>query len=324
MFAQTTRSYKDLPLRMADFGVLHRNELSGALTGLTRVRRFQQDDAHIFCMPEQIRSEMQGCLDFLKHVYSIFGFTYQLRLSTRPEKFLGDIEVWDKAEADLSASLDGAGLPWKLNPGDGAFYGPKIDITLQDALKRQHQCATIQLDFQLPRRFNLGYVDEKGEKQHPVMIHRAILGSVERMTAILTENFGGKWPFWLSPRQAMVVPVAPLYNDYAKEIVTMMKAGGFCVEADVDNGNTMNKKVRNAQLAQFNFIFVVGEKEQSNRTVNVRTRDNKVHGEFTLEAVSAKFTELATERIIKSEEHGWSEEVEVASEKSKSSTPMSD
>jgi len=324
MFDQTTRSYKDLPLRMADFGVLHRNELSGALTGLTRVRRFQQDDAHIFCMPEQIRSEMQGCLDFLKHVYSIFGFTYQLRLSTRPEKFLGDIEVWDKAEADLSASLDGAGLPWKLNPGDGAFYGPKIDITLQDALKRQHQCATIQLDFQLPRRFNLGYVDEKGEKQHPVMIHRAILGSVERMTAILTENFGGKWPFWLSPRQAMVVPVAPLYNDYAKEIVTMMKAGGFCVEADVDNGNTMNKKVRNAQLAQFNFIFVVGEKEQSNRTVNVRTRDNKVHGEFTLEAVSAKFTELATERIIKSEEHGWSEEVEAASEKSKSSTPMSD
>merc|ERR1711962_928371 len=324
MFDQTTRSYRDLPLRMADFGVLHRNELSGALTGLTRVRRFQQDDAHIFCRADQIKSEMSGCLDFLKHVYSVFGFTYQLRLSTRPEKFLGEIEVWDKAEADLSASLDGAGLPWKLNPGDGAFYGPKIDTTLQDALKRQHQCATIQLDFQLPRRFNLGYVDEKGEKQHPVMIHRAILGSVERMTAILTENFGGKWPFWLSPRQAMVVPVAPLYNDYAKEIVTMMKAGGFCVEADVDNGNTMNKKVRNAQLAQFNFIFVVGEKEQSNRTVNVRTRDNKVHGEFTLEAVSAKFTELATERIIKSEEHGWSEEVEVASEKSKSSTPMSD
>merc|ERR1712172_485617 len=324
MFDQTTRSYKDLPLRMADFGVLHRNDLLGALTGLTRVRRFQQDDAHIFCMPDQIRSEMQGCLDFLKHVYSVFGFTYQLRLSTRPEKFLGDIEVWDKAEADLSASLDGAGLPWKLNPGDGAFCGPKIDITLQDALKRQHQCATIQLDFQLPMRFNLGYVDEKGEKQHPVMIHRAILGSVERMTAILTENFGGKWPFWLSPRQVMVVPVAPLYNDYAREVVNVMKTGGFCVEADVDNGNTMNKKVRNAQLAQFNFIFVVGEKEQSNRTVNVRTRDNKVHGEFTLDAVVAKFNELATERIIKSEEHGWSEKVEEEPEKSKSSTPMSD
>merc|ERR1711993_132243 len=219
---------------------------------------------------------------------------------------------------------DSAELPWKLNPGDGAFYGPKIDITLKDALKRSHQCATIQLDFQLPLRFNLGFTWDKGEKQAPVMIHRAVLGSVERMVAVLTENFGGKWPFWLSPRQAMVVPVGLPFNSYAKEVSDMMRAKGFCVEADTDDGNTMNKKVRNAQLAQYNFIFVVGEKERNNRTVNVRTRDNKVHGEFTLEAVSAKFTELATERIIKSEEHGWSEEVEAASEKSKSSTPMSD
>merc|ERR1711971_477127 len=304
MFDQTTRSYKDLPLRMADFGVLHRNELSGALTGLTRVRRFQQDDAHIFCMPDQIRSEMQGCLDFLKHVYSVFGFTYQLRLSTRPEKFLGDIEVWDKAEADLSASLDGAGLPWKLNPGDGAFYGPKIDITLQDALKRQHQCATIQLDFNLPKRFNLNYIDAKGEKHHPVMIHRAILGSVE-MIAVLTESTGGKWPFWLSPRQAMVVPVGIPFNGYAGEVAAMLKKAGFCAEADTDDGNTMNKKVRNAQIAQFNFIFVVGEKEMSNKTVNVRTRDNKVHGEFTLDAVLDKFNTLRDDRILKSEEFGW-------------------
>jgi len=325
MFDQTTRSYRDLPIRMADFGVLHRNELSGALTGLIRVRRFQQDDAHIFCMPEQIKAEMAGCLDFLKHVYSTLGFTYQLRLSTRPEKFLGDIEVWDKAEKDLSDSLDAVGLPWKLNPGDGAFYGPKIDITLQDALKRQHQCATIQLDFQLPLRFNLNFVDEKGEKRHPVMIHRAILGSCERMIAVLTENFGGKWPFWLSPRQAMVVPVAPLYNDYAKEVVELVRAKGFCVEADVDNGNTMNKKVRNAQLAQYNFIFVVGEKEQSNRTVNVRTRDNKVHGEFTLENVIEKFEVLAKERVIKSEEgRVWGGETEEPTDKSKSSTPMSE
>ena len=192
MFDQKARSYRELPLRMADFGVLHRNELSGALTGLTRVRRFQQDDAHIFCMPDQIMQEMHGAMDFLKHVYTILGFTYQLKLSTRPEKFLGDPAVWDKAEADLAASMDQAGMSWKLNPGDGAFYGPKIDITLQDALKRSHQCATIQLDFQLPLRFNLNFTDEKGEKQHPVMIHRAILGSVERMIAVLTENFGGK------------------------------------------------------------------------------------------------------------------------------------
>ena len=322
MFDQTTRSYKDLPIRMADFGVLHRNELSGALSGLTRVRRFQQDDAHIFCMPEQIKAEMAGCLDFLKYVYSVFGFTYQLRLSTRPEKFLGEIEVWNTAEQGLKESLDAAGLQWKLNEGDGAFYGPKIDITLQDALKRQHQCATIQLDFQLPLRFNLNFVDEKGEKKHPVMIHRAILGSVERMLAVLTENFGGKWPFWLSPRQAMVVPVAPLYNEYAQEVVELCKEHGFCVEADNDNGNTMNKKVRNAQLAQFNFIFVVGEKEMTNRTVNVRTRDNKVHGEFSLESVLEKFGVLAGERIIKSEEHGWSDEV--VEDKSKSATPVSE
>merc|ERR1719347_2150699 len=325
MFDQKTRPYRELPLRMADFGVLHRNELSGALTGLTRVRRFQQDDAHIFCMPDQIRSEMAGCLDFLKHVYQIFGFTYQLRLSTRSEKFLGNIEVWNKAEADLAESLDKMGVEWKLNPGDGAFYGPKIDITLQDALRRSHQCATIQLDFQLPLRFNLQYTDEKGEKQHPVMIHRAILGSTERMMAVLTENFGGKWPFWLSPRQAMVVPVGPPFNTYASEVVNILKTSGFCVEADLDSGNTMNKKVRNAQIAQFNFIFVVGEKEMTNRTVNIRTRDNKVHGEFSLEAVLDKFREMDTLRILKSEEYGWSpQEENPDQDKSKSATPVSE
>merc|ERR1719461_134744 len=302
MFDQTTRSYKDLPLRMADFGVLHRNELSGALTGLTRVRRFQQDDAHIFCRQDQIKQEMQGALDFLKFVYGKLGFTYNLVLSTRPEKFLGKVEVWDSAEKALSESLDAAGLPWKINPGDGAFYGPKIDITLRDAPQRSHQCATIQLDFQLPERFNLAYVDENGEKTRPVIIHRAILGSCERMIAILTENFAGKWPFWLSPRQVMVVPVAPPFNDYAKHVQRMMHSSGFCADADTDDSNTMNKKVRNAQLAQYNFIFVVGEKERSNETVNVRTRDNKVHGEFTLSAVLSKFKELSEERILNSEE----------------------
>jgi len=247
--------FRDLPLRMADFGVLHRNELSGALTGLTRVRRFQQDDAHIFCMPEQIKDEMRGALDFLQHIYSTFGFTYQLKLSTRPESYLGDIEVWNRAEKMMEESLNESGLPWKLNPGDGAFYGPKIDITLMDALRRQHQCATIQLDFQLPIRFNLNYIDEKGEKKHPVIIHRAILGSVERMVAVLLESFGGKWPFWLSPRQAMVVPVAAPFNDYAQTVRKQLKEAGFMCEANVDNTETMNKKVRNAQLAQFNFIF---------------------------------------------------------------------
>jgi len=324
IFDHRPRSHKELPLRMADFGVLHRNELSGALTGLTRVRRFQQDDAHIFCRPDQIKEEMAGCLDFLKYVYGIFGFTYQLRLSTRPEKYIGDIEVWNKAEADLQESLDSMDIPWKLNPGDGAFYGPKIDITLQDALKRQHQCATIQLDFNLPKRFNLNYIDGKGEKHHPVMIHRAILGSVERMIAVLTESTGGKWPFWLSPRQAMVVPVGIPFNGYAVEVASMLKKAGFCAEADTDDSNTMNKKVRNAQIAQFNFIFVVGEKEQNNKTVNVRTRDNKVHGEFSLDAVMDKFNTLRDERILKSEEYGWAPTEQEGGDKSKSSSPESE
>jgi len=320
IFDHRPRPYKELPLRMADFGVLHRNELSGALTGLTRVRRFQQDDAHIFCRPDQIKQEMAGCLDFLKHVYEIFGFTYQLRLSTRPEKYLGELEVWNKAEKDLEDSLNSVGLPWKLNPGDGAFYGPKIDITLQDALKRNHQCATIQLDFQLPKRFNLSYIDDKGEKQAPVMIHRAILGSVERMIAVLTESYGGKWPFWLSPRQVMVVPVGVPFNGYASEVAGQLRQMGFCAEADTDDGNTMNKKVRNAQIAQFNFIFVVGEKERSNKTVNVRTRDNKVHGEFTVDAVVEKFNNLRDDRVLKSEEYGWGPAGD-KEEKEKSSSP---
>lgn len=302
IFDHGVRSWKELPLRMADFGVLHRNELSGALTGLTRVRRFQQDDAHIFCMPSQIKEEMRGAFDFLKHVYSTFGFTYNLRLSTRPEKYEGEIETWDHAEKMIEEALNESGLPWKLNPGDGAFYGPKIDITLKDALNRQHQCATIQLDYQLPRKFNLEYVDDKGEKKRPVMIHRAILGSVERMIAVLTENFGGKWPFWLSPRQVMVVPVGPTFNEYAANVRDQLKSEGYMCEADLDNSNTMNKKVRNAQLAQYNFIFVVGEKEKENNTVNIRTRDNKVHGERTIEKVKELFSKLAKERTLDSEE----------------------
>ncbi|XP_050305878.1 threonine--tRNA ligase 1, cytoplasmic isoform X2 [Anthonomus grandis grandis] len=290
IFDNRIRSWRELPLRLADFGVLHRNELSGALTGLTRVRRFQQDDAHIFCAPEQIKQEMKSCLDFLKHVYSIFGFTFDLVLSTRPEKYLGEVEMWNEAEKALSESLNDFGQAWKENPGDGAFYGPKIDITIKDALNRSHQCATIQLDFQLPIRFNLSFVGESGEKKRPVIIHRAILGSVERMIAILTENYGGKWPFWISPRQVMVVPVGPNYDQYAEEVKQKLYESGFMAEVDVDHGDTLNKKIRNAQLAQFNFILVVGEKEKTSNTVNVRTRDNVVHGEISVQGLIEKLT----------------------------------
>ncbi|XP_065166808.1 threonine--tRNA ligase 1, cytoplasmic isoform X2 [Atheta coriaria] len=301
IFDNRTRSWRELPLRLADFGVLHRNELSGALTGLTRVRRFQQDDAHIFCAVEQIRSEIKGALDFLRHVYGIFGFTFNLVLSTRPEKYLGELEVWNEAEKALEDSLNEFGDPWKLNPGDGAFYGPKIDITIMDALKRSHQCATIQLDFQLPIRFNLTYVSESGDKKRPVIIHRAILGSVERMIAILTESYAGKWPFWLSPRQAMVIPVGPTYDSYAQEVKQLIYEAGFMCEVDTDAGDTMNKKIRNAQLAQFNFILVVGEKEKSSKTVNVRTRDNIVHGECSIDDLIKKFDNYK-ENYIKTED----------------------
>lgn len=199
--------------------------LLGALTGLTRVRRFQQDDAHIFCTQEQIRSEVMGALNFMKHVYTTLGMTYQLELSTRPEKALGDIALWNIAESQLAEALNefaGEGK-WKVNPGDGAFYGPKIDIKVFDALDRIHQCATVQLDFQLPIRFDLTYKaadSADGESfQRPVVVHRAMLGSIERMTAILTEHWAGKWPFWISPRQCIVIPIDPKYNEYALQVL---------------------------------------------------------------------------------------------------------
>uniref|UniRef100_A0A8C4X9U5 threonine--tRNA ligase n=1 Tax=Erpetoichthys calabaricus TaxID=27687 RepID=A0A8C4X9U5_ERPCA len=303
MFDHRPRSWRELPLRMADFGVLHRNELSGALTGLTRVRRFQQDDAHIFCAMDQIEDEIKGCLDFLRTVYDIFDFSFKLNLSTRPEKFLGDIEVWNQAEKQLENSLNEFGEKWVLNPGDGAFYGPKIDIQIKDAIGRYHQCATIQLDFQLPIRFNLAYVSPDGnDKTRPVIIHRAILGSVERMIAILTENYGGKWPLWLSPRQVMVIPVGPTCEEYAQKVRQEFHCGGLMSEVDLDPSSTLNKKIRNAQLAQYNFILVVGEKEKSSDTVNVRTRDNKVHGERSVKECIERLKQLKTTRCRNAEE----------------------
>ncbi|XP_035234806.1 threonine--tRNA ligase 1, cytoplasmic isoform X2 [Anguilla anguilla] len=303
MFDHRPRSWRELPLRMADFGVLHRNELSGTLTGLTRVRRFQQDDAHIFCSMDQIEGEIKGCLDFLRTVYDVFGFTFKLKLSTRPEKFLGEKEVWDTAEKQLENSLNEFGEKWVLNPGDGAFYGPKIDIEIKDAIGRYHQCATIQLDFQLPIRFNLTFVSHDGDdKQRPVIIHRAILGSVERMIAILTENYGGKWPLWLSPRQVMVVPVGPTCEEYAQRVQQEFHSNGLMTDVDLDPGCTLNKKIRNAQLAQYNFILVVGEKEKSSETVNVRTRDNKVHGERSAKDCLERLRHLKAVRTRNAEE----------------------
>lgn len=279
IFKSRERSYRELPWRVADFGVIHRNEFSGALSGLTRVRRFQQDDAHIFCSQDQIEDEINGIFDFLKKVYGIFGFEFKMELSTRPEKYLGDIETWNNAEKNLENALNkflGEGK-WDLNPADGAFYGPKIDIMISDALKRWFQCATIQLDFQLPNQFDLQYKAETNDKENalkrPVMIHRAILGSIERMTAILTEHFAGKWPFWLSPRQILVVPVGVKYYEYAQSLRDKLaKEHEFFADVDL-SGNTLQKKIRTGQLYKYNFIFIVGEQEYENNAVNVRNRD---------------------------------------------------
>ncbi|KAI1157907.1 putative threonyl-tRNA synthetase, cytoplasmic [Nemania serpens] len=301
IFASRARNYRELPIRMAEFGVLHRNEASGALGGLTRVRRFVQDDSHIFCRQDQVGEEVLAVFEFLKSVYGKLDFSFKLKLSTRPEKFLGTIETWDKAEKTLSTALDDfyqGAVPWELNPGDGAFYGPKVDITITDALGRDFQCATIQLDFQLPERFDLSYQtaddgsataaaaaaaaatstpDAEGGLRpghvRPVIIHRAIYGSFERFIGILTEHFGGKWPFWISPRQVMVIPVMTGATDYVKEVQALLRTNEF--HADVDlSANTLNKKIRSAQLLQYNFIFVLGAKEMTDRTVTIRSRED--------------------------------------------------
>lgn len=297
VFGYRTRSYRELPLRLADFGVLHRNEYSGALQGLTRVRRFQQDDAHIFCRPDQVAVEIERQLAMLAEVYAVFGLDFTAVLSTRPEDSMGTAEQWEQAEAALRAALDASGRSWEVNPGDGAFYGPKIDITVFDALRRKFQCATIQLDFQLPLRFGLQYVAEDGSYQAPVIVHRAVLGSVERMFAILTENCAGKWPLWLSPRQVMVVPISDAVFDYARDVRDAVRARGFHAEVDLAN-QKMQKKVREAQLAQVNYILVVGAAEKEQRTVNVRTRDNHVHGQRPLDDVIAVLLRERDERSL--------------------------
>jgi len=276
------------------------------LGGLTRVRRFQQDDAHIFCATDQIVDEIKGCLDFLDHCYvKVFGFSFELVLSTRPETgSLGDVGTWNNAESQLKEALNNCGRSWKLNPGDGAFYGPKIDITIKDALKRQHQCATIQLDFQLPQRFDLHYFEADQEKKRPVMIHRAVLGSVERMVAILAENFSGKWPFWLSPRQVAIITIQPKNvadNEYAKGVSTRLFENGFEVEYKEFTNQSLNLRIRNAQQERFNFILVIGRAEKENGTVNVRTRDNEMRGEVNVDVLIKKLSHFRDAKILNAE-----------------------
>ncbi|KAG2176998.1 hypothetical protein INT43_007652 [Umbelopsis isabellina] len=306
IFDSTPKSYRDLPIRLADFSPLHRNEASGALSGLTRVRRFHQDDAHIFCTEEQILPEISSCLSFVERVYTAFQFPqYDFTLSTRPkEGYIGSLQEWDNAESALRKALDATGKTWTIKEGDGAFYGPKIDIMIRDSGGRSHQTATIQLDFQLPRRFNLRYSDENDQIQTPVIVHRAILGSIERMMAILIEHTGGKWPFWLSPRQGVVIPVATQFMDYAQEVANILACGdaekpnmaNYYVDADTSPRDRLNKMIRRAQLNQYNYIFVVGQKELDERTVNVRTRKGQVLGTMSLEAVRDLFAQATVNK----------------------------
>ncbi|PWN22479.1 threonyl-tRNA synthetase [Microstroma glucosiphilum] len=296
IFASQPRTLKDLPIRFAEWSPLHRNESSGSLSGLTRVRRFHQDDAHVFCAQSQVASEISTMLHMLSEAYNVFGFPrFELVLSTRPANFIGSIEEWDRAEQGLKDALDGTGLKWELNEADGAFYGPKIDVRLVDIFGRKHQTATIQLDFQLPQRFDLSYEDvteQPSGRARPVMIHRAILGSVERFMAILIESRGNHWPFWISPRQALVVPVTDTeeLSAYARKVQRYLslgisaESGGSsgaevgprptqAFHVDVDRStDTLGKRIRKAQVARYNFTLVVGEQEARNGTVRVRLR----------------------------------------------------
>lgn len=294
-FKHQLRSYRDLPIRMGEFGLVHRHELSGALHGLLRVRAFTQDDAHIFVRPDQIEAEVFQCMDFVDRVYKTFGFEYRVELSTRPEDSTGSDELWEIATNALRDALEKRGMPYQVNEGDGAFYGPKIDFHVRDSLKRSHQCGTIQLDFQMPEKFDLTYIGEDNQKHRPVMIHRAIFGSFERFLALLIEHYGGAFPFWLAPVQARIIPVSPAYAEYAQEVLKRLKRAGLRVELDERN-EKMGYKIREAQVQKIPFTLVVGEKEAQSQTVAVRKYGEKEQVSQSLATLVTEWAEAAKER----------------------------
>jgi threonyl-tRNA synthetase len=277
-----SHSYRELPLRIAELGHVHRHEASGALSGLFRVRSFHQDDAHLFMRPEDIRQEILQVLGLVEKTYSTFGLPYRLELSTRPKESIGSDKDWEIATQGLKNALDDWGQPYRINEGDGAFYGPKIDIHIQDALGRSWQCGTIQLDMALPEKFALEYMDSDGQLKRPVMVHRAIFGSVERFFGILIEHFVGKFPLWISPLQVRILTVADRHEEYAQKVCQEIRKAGLICDVD-HSGESVSKKVRSAQLMQINYILTVGDKEAENKTVALRTRDNVVHGEVQLD-----------------------------------------
>ena len=298
-YASNQHSYRDLPIRLAEFGQVHRHELSGTLHGLFRVRTFTQDDAHVYCLPSQIKDEVYKMIDLADLLYSTFGFKYSLELSTRPDDYMGELADWDFAEEQLKAALEERGIDYELNPGDGAFYGPKIDFHLLDAAKREWQCGTIQLDFQLPQNFDLTYVDENGEKQRPVMLHRALLGSVERFIGVLTEHFAGRFPLWLNPEQVVIIPVSDKFLDTAEDLRKEIKEAGFRVSID-ERSEGVGYKIRQAQLMRANYMLVVGEKEEESKLLTVRNRDGEETPEVSVESFIEKLSEERDNKSVDS------------------------
>jgi len=290
------RSYKDLPLRVGELGLVHRHEKSGQLHGLMRVRCFTQDDAHIFMMPEQIRDEIKGVVALIDEVYSLFGFKYHVELSTRPENSMGTDEDWKLATEGLRGALNDLGLDYVVNEGDGAFYGPKIDFHLTDSIGRTWQCGTIQLDMQLPQRFELEYTGADGEKHRPIMIHRVAFGSIERFIGILIEHFAGAFPTWLAPVQVKVLPISDKYMDYANKVLDELNAAG--VRAEVDSrAEKIGYKIREAQMQKIPYMLVVGEKEQEADLVSVRSRFAGDEGQKNLETFIADIQKEIADRV---------------------------
>ncbi|PRX25269.1 threonyl-tRNA synthetase [Orenia metallireducens] len=292
VYKHKKHSYRELPIRMAELGLVHRHELSGALHGLMRVRNFTQDDAHIFCLPDQIKDELTGVIKLVDRIYSAFGFKYKVELSTKPEKAMGSDELWERAESALEEVIKDNDLDYKLNPGDGAFYGPKIDFHLEDCLGRTWQCGTIQLDFQMPERFDLSYVGSDGEEHRPVMIHRAILGSLERFMGILIEHYAGAFPTWLAPVQVQIIPITDNHIDYAYRVKDQLAKEGVRVEVD-DRQEKVGYKIREAQVQQVPYMLIVGDNEVEDKTVSVRHRREGDIGAVKID----KFKEDVVEEI---------------------------
>ncbi|PYI57432.1 threonine--tRNA ligase [Paenibacillus flagellatus] len=290
IFKNRIRSYRELPIRLAEFGQVHRHEYSGALSGMMRVRTFCQDDAHLFVRPDQIEEEIGRTIDLIDRMYKVFGFEYKIELSTRPEQSMGAEELWEQAENALRSVLVERGVPFRLNEGDGAFYGPKIDFHIRDAIKRSWQCGTIQLDFQMPEKFELSYVDESNRKARPVVIHRAVYGSIDRFVGILTEHYAGAFPIWLSPVQATVLPVSDKFAEYAVRTKKQLRSAGIRADADLRD-EKLGYKIREAQLRKTPYMLIVGEQEEKAGTASVRKRGEGDVGRYGLDEVQAMMLE---------------------------------